>query len=64
MPFKERCGLLKFGEHPRCVGSVLLRLPLEGFDLGRLQRQAPVKVDPAEAAVLSRKRETVVDEDW
>ncbi len=43
--FQQGCRLLKIGEHPGCVSGVLLRLALEGLDLRRLQRQAPVKVD-------------------
>ena len=45
MAFKNRRRLLKVGQHPRCVGGVLLRLALKRLDLRRLQREAPMQVD-------------------
>ncbi len=35
----------KSASNPGCVYGVFLRLPLKGFHLRRLQREAPVQVD-------------------
>ena len=54
----DRC-LLKLCKHPRCVGSMLLRLTLKRIYLRRLQREAPMQVDAAEACRLLKERETI-----
>ena len=55
----NRRGLFKVNQHPRCFDCVLLRLPLKCLILRRLQRQAPMKVDPAECCCLIEKGESV-----
>ena len=49
---KDRRGLFKVGQHPRCVDGVLLGLALERFGFRWLQREAPVKIDAAERCSL------------
>ena len=62
MPFEQRGRLFKIGQHPRCVGVVLLRLAREGRGLRRLQRQAPMQIDAAEARRFVQKSQPVIDE--
>ena len=62
MPFEQRGRLFKIGQHPRGVGVVFLGLAREGRCLRRLQRQAPMQIDAAEARRLFQKCQPVIDE--
>ena len=52
MAFEKGCSLLQVREHPRVTGRVFFRLAGERLNLGRVKREAPVKVDATEASLL------------
>ena len=62
MTFEQRSRLLKLGQHPRGVGGVFRGLVGESGCLPRLQREAPMQIDAAEARRFFQKRKTVVHE--
>ena len=62
MPFEQRGRLFKIGQHPCGVGIVFPGLAGEGRCLRRLQRQAPMQVDAAEARRLFKKGQPFIDE--
>ncbi len=62
MGLKDSSGLFKVCKHPRCVDSVLLWLTLKRPDLRRLQCEAPIQVDAAEACRFLKERETITCE--
>ena len=60
MSLQNRGRLLKVGQHPRGVGGVLFRRPLERFDLRWLQREAPMEVNPPKARGFLEEGQPVV----
>ena len=64
MTFEQSGCFLQLGQHPRRVVGVLGRFLLDALELGRLNREAPMQVDAAEAGSLVQMGEPVTSKDF